>query len=286
MKALFRILLLCTSVVAYAQEFAPEPMELDPLSLEVKVPVPVSSVPVSAEAEEDCAEEVPEEEVLDVPRDQTRVTVLGYHNFSKKAPVTEMLMRTSEFREQMAYLRRAGITVISMQEFLEWRLGTRTLPARCAMITLDDGWKSVYTDAYPILKEFGYPFTLFLYTNFLHGRGDSLSGRSNRLLLLGGLLGRRRRRDLVLRLRILLLAAATILGCRLDLLFYLLLSLNLVAFLLRLKRLKDFHAVVMGEGDEVKAVFAGADIAVAKRISKHLGLFYLFVVFHFYHFLW
>ena len=175
MKALFRILLLCTSVVAYAQEFAPEPMELDPLSLEVKVPVPVSSVPVSAEAEEDCAEEVPEEEVLDVPRDQTRVTVLGYHNFSKKAPVTEMLMRTSEFREQMAYLRRAGITVISMQEFLEWRLGTRTLPARCALITLDDGWKSVYTDAYPILKEFGYPFTLFLYTNYLHGRGDSLT---------------------------------------------------------------------------------------------------------------
>ena len=160
MKALFRILLLCTSVVAYAQEFAPEPMELDPLSLEVKVPVPVSSVPVSAEAEEDCAEEVPEEEVLDVPRDQTRVTVLGYHNFSKKAPVTEMLMRTSEFREQMAYLRRAGITVISMQEFLEWRLGTRTLPARCALITLDDGWKSVYMPI-PFSRSSGTPSPCF-----------------------------------------------------------------------------------------------------------------------------
>lgn len=169
MKALFRGLLMTMSMVVCAQEYAPEPMNLDPLTLDAVV----ETVPEEVAEEEDYAEEVPE--VLDVPRDQTRVTVLGYHNFSKKAPVTQMLMRTSEFREQMEYLRRAGITVISMQEFLEWRLGNRTLPARCALITLDDGWKSVYTDAFPILKEYGYPFTLFLYTRYLTGRGDSLT---------------------------------------------------------------------------------------------------------------
>ena len=163
MKALFRGLLMTMSMVVCAQEYAPEPMNLDPLTLDAVVETVPVDVPVGAVEDEDYAEEVPDvPEVLDVPRDQTRVTVLGYHNFSKKAPVTQMLMRTSEFREQMEYLRRAGITVISMQEFLEWRLGSRTLPARCALITLDDGWKSVYTDAYPILKEYGYPFTLFL----------------------------------------------------------------------------------------------------------------------------
>ena len=36
-----------------------------------------------------------------VNRDQTRVAVLGYHNFSKTAPVSDMLMRTEEFRKQM-----------------------------------------------------------------------------------------------------------------------------------------------------------------------------------------
>lgn len=183
MKALFRLLMLSVGLVAYAQEFDPRPMELDPLSLEVQQPgaLPVVQPQPAATGDEDYAEEVTPEEAarqqvaLDVPRDQTRVAVLGYHNFSKTAPVTQMLMRTAEFRDQMEYLRRAGITVISMQEFLEWRLGTRTLPARCALITLDDGWKSVYTDAYPILKEYGYPFTLFLYTKYLHGRGDSLT---------------------------------------------------------------------------------------------------------------
>lgn len=47
-----------------------------------------------------------------------------------------------------------------MKEFLEWKLGDRQLPAKCVMITIDDGWKSVYTDAYPILKETGFPFTI------------------------------------------------------------------------------------------------------------------------------
>ncbi|HIX88585.1 MAG TPA: polysaccharide deacetylase family protein [Candidatus Akkermansia intestinavium] len=110
-----------------------------------------------------------------VPHDQTRVAVLGYHNFSKTAPVTEMLMRTEEFRSQMQYIVDHGLTVISMQEFLEWRFGRRELPAHCVLITLDDGWRSVYTDAYPILREFGFPFTLFLYPDFLSGRGESMS---------------------------------------------------------------------------------------------------------------
>ncbi len=176
MKALFRVLLLTMSMVVCAQEFAPSPMDLDPLTLDVldrSAEILVAPEPVAGE--EEYAEEVEQPAVLPVPRDQTRVIVLGYHNFSKKAPVSQMLMRTSEFREQMEYLRRAEITVISMQEFLEWRLGNRTLPARCALITLDDGWKSVYTEAFPILKEYGYPFTLFLYTKYLTGRGDSLT---------------------------------------------------------------------------------------------------------------
>ncbi|MBR3902403.1 MAG: polysaccharide deacetylase family protein [Akkermansia sp.] len=175
MKALFRVLMLAASMVVCAQEYEPVPMNPDPMALDAVVTEGVDDSAYLPVADDEYAEEVKPDEVLDVPRDQTRVAVLGYHNFSQTAPVTRMLMRTSEFREQMEYIRRAGLTVISMQEFLEWRLGNRTLPARCILITLDDGWKSVYTDAYPILKEYGYPFTLFLYTKFLSGRGDSLT---------------------------------------------------------------------------------------------------------------
>ena len=126
------------------------------------------------------------DQALLVPHDQTRVAVLGYHNFSKTEPVTEMLMRTDDFRAQMQYIRDNGLTVISMEEFLEWRFGRRELPARCVLITLDDGWRSVYTDAYPILREFGFPFTLFLYPDFLTGRGNSLSVEMVREMMKNG----------------------------------------------------------------------------------------------------
>lgn len=121
-----------------------------------------------------------------VPREQTRVAVLGYHNFSNSKRPTEMLMRTAEFCQQMQYIRNAGLSVITMQDFLEWRNGTRRLPARCVLITIDDGWKSVYTDAYPVLRAYGYPFTLFLYTRYIDVRGASMTHRMIREMIQHG----------------------------------------------------------------------------------------------------
>ena len=82
-----------------------------------------------------------------VPQHETRVAILGYHDFSRTLPATEMRMNTDVFRAQMQALKASGVPVISMKEFLEWKLGSRQLPAKCVMITIDDGWKSVYTDA-------------------------------------------------------------------------------------------------------------------------------------------
>lgn len=110
-----------------------------------------------------------------VPREQTRVSVLGYHNFSKTKACTDMRMSTADFCRQMQFLKDSDICVISMQDFLEWRFGSRCLPARCVLITIDDGWKSVYTDAYPVLKAYGYPFTLYLYTRYIDVQGDSMT---------------------------------------------------------------------------------------------------------------
>ncbi|MFD0894505.1 polysaccharide deacetylase family protein [Luteolibacter ambystomatis] len=107
--------------------------------------------------------------------DATRVAVLGYHELSETQPETAMRIRTSKFRKQMETIRQLGITVISLDDYLAWRRGQKTLPERCMLITLDDGWKSVYTDAYPILKEFNYPFVLYLYKEYIDVGGKSMS---------------------------------------------------------------------------------------------------------------
>src|SRR5436190_7157361 len=74
----------------------------------------------------------------------------------------------------MKQLKDAGITVISMQDLLAWKRGEKNIPPRCAVITFDDGWKSQYEVGWPIMKKFGYPFTMFIYTEGV--RGGSLGG--------------------------------------------------------------------------------------------------------------
>ena len=48
------------------------------------------------------------------------------------------------------------------------------LPRKAVVLTIDDGYKSVYRHAFPVLKEFGYAATLFLYIGFITETGDSL----------------------------------------------------------------------------------------------------------------
>jgi len=86
-----------------------------------------------------------------------------------------MLIPTDKFRKQMEAIRDLGLNVISMEDFLAWKRGEKKIADKSILITIDDGWKSVYTDAYPVLKEFGYPFTVFLYTNYVDGGGSALT---------------------------------------------------------------------------------------------------------------
>ncbi|MFK7909529.1 MAG: polysaccharide deacetylase family protein [Akkermansiaceae bacterium] len=107
--------------------------------------------------------------------DGVRVSVLGYHDFSKTKKATQMLLPTATFRKQMQAIRDLGLNVITMEDFMAWKRGEKKIKDKSVVITIDDGWKSVYTDAYPILKEFKYPFTVYLYKNYVDGGGSALT---------------------------------------------------------------------------------------------------------------
>ncbi len=112
---------------------------------------------------------------LGVPDDGIRVAVIGYHDFSATERETAMRIHTSKFRKQMEAIRQLGLTVIPMADFIAWKDSGKEIPAKAVVITIDDGWKSTYTDAYPILKELGYPFTIYLYKNYVDGGGKALT---------------------------------------------------------------------------------------------------------------
>ncbi len=110
-----------------------------------------------------------------IEKDGVRVSVLGYHEFSSTKEATEMCIPTDTFRTQMQAIKDLGLPVISLADFLAWRRGEKPIADRSILITIDDGWKSVYTEAFPILKEFGYPFTVYLYKNYVDGGGRALT---------------------------------------------------------------------------------------------------------------
>ena len=102
--------------------------------------------------------------------DQTaQVLVFGYHRFVNQVKRPDTEITPQMFEQQMQELKDRGITVVGMQDFLAWKRGEKNIPPRCAIITFDDGWKSQYDVAWPIMKKFGYPVTLFIYTEGVRG---------------------------------------------------------------------------------------------------------------------
>ena len=107
--------------------------------------------------------------------DQTaQVIIFCYHRLVDKIRYPGTEITPAAFEAQMKELKDRGITVISLQDLLAWKRGEKNIPPRSAVITFDDGWKSQYEVAWPIMKKYGYPFTMFIYTEGV--RGGSLGG--------------------------------------------------------------------------------------------------------------
>lgn len=112
-----------------------------------------------------------------VGRVASQISILCYHDFSAKYEATEMRIRENAFAKQMQVVKDSGVNVISMAEFTAWKQGQVELPQQNVMITIDDGWRSVYLVAYPILKQYEFPFTLGLYNDFIANGDLSLSNK-------------------------------------------------------------------------------------------------------------
>lgn len=101
------------------------------------------------------------------------IPILTYHNFTEDEG-SSYKINIVEFEKQMDYLATHNYSVISLSELLKG-LGDGQLPPKPIVITIDDGFKSTYALAYPILKKYNFPATLFLYTNFIEKNSYSLT---------------------------------------------------------------------------------------------------------------
>ena len=103
-----------------------------------------------------------------------KVPILVYHTFAESCK-SSLCLPKQVFDKQMAYLKDRGYHVIPLSDligFLEFRTA---LPEKAVVITIDDGYRSVYDIAFPILKKYGFTATLFVYMDFIGIPGSSVT---------------------------------------------------------------------------------------------------------------
>ncbi|HNT39947.1 MAG TPA: polysaccharide deacetylase family protein [Rubrivivax sp.] len=112
------------------------------------------------------------------------VPVLCYHRLGRTA--SRMSVPPASFEAQMAWLVHNGYRVVRLSDLGEFLAGRKALPPRSVVLTFDDGYASFHRFAFPVLKKYGLPATLFVYTDFI-GAGDAVSWAQLRELSASGL---------------------------------------------------------------------------------------------------
>jgi len=89
------------------------------------------------------------------------VVVLMYHHIDDDTPaVTSTTPAT--FNQHIQYLAENRFTVWPLSKTLQYLSAGRLIPKKTVVLTFDDAYISVYKQAFPLLKEKGWPFTVFV----------------------------------------------------------------------------------------------------------------------------
>lgn len=95
-------------------------------------------------------------------------TVFIYHRFGDaRYPSTNTSL--ADFRAHLETLRTGGYTVLPAADIAERLRNGLPLPERCVAITVDDAFRSFLRGAVPLLREYGYPATVFVNSGEMDG---------------------------------------------------------------------------------------------------------------------
>jgi peptidoglycan/xylan/chitin deacetylase (PgdA/CDA1 family) len=92
-----------------------------------------------------------------------RLLILGYHGISLQDECQwrpSLFMTPDLFAERMKALKTLGCTVLPLDEAITL-LQEEKLPPLSVAITFDDGFHNFASAAFPVLKEYGYPATVY-----------------------------------------------------------------------------------------------------------------------------
>lgn len=89
------------------------------------------------------------------------IPILGYHRVGPSQNDHVPTVSAFAFEKQLSLLKRWRIQVLTFGEMMDcWDFGK--VPRRSVVITFDDGYEETCTVAWPLLKRFGMPATVFV----------------------------------------------------------------------------------------------------------------------------
>lgn len=92
-----------------------------------------------------------------------RLLILGYHGISQEDEHfwnPALYLSANALKHRMELLVRNGCSVLPLAEAAA-RLGRNDLPPRSIVITFDDGYYNFLARAYPVIREFNFPVTIY-----------------------------------------------------------------------------------------------------------------------------
>ncbi len=107
-------------------------------------------------------------------RDGRSFLTICWHNLEESDPDQTYLGVTSRrLVEQLTWLKANGYTAVTLDRILAARDGGPPLPPRAVLLTFDDGYRSFYTQAFPVLKAMNLPCVLSVVTGWLRPQAGS-----------------------------------------------------------------------------------------------------------------
>ena len=107
-------------------------------------------------------------------RDQNlnEFTILSYHEIADKSETLDpnYAVTPEHFKEQIHWLTQNGYYFISIDDIINYRKSQKKLPKKSVLITFDDGYNSVYTNAFPIIKKYKIPVVIALVGSWLKAK--------------------------------------------------------------------------------------------------------------------
>lgn len=99
-----------------------------------------------------------------------KLPILAFHSIDSTGSTISIC--PTLFRGVLENLQAKGHHAVLLSDVVEWIQGKKQLPERSVALTFDDGFHSVYEQAFPLLEDFGFSATLFLTTKYCGKHND------------------------------------------------------------------------------------------------------------------